>query len=88
MVKDQGALCDANVLFRPSQFAEETKRADRVVPWCIIWSVLGTALLGTSFLLTLMFCIQVLAVRFVRPHTQNLSSAGFWLLSTASSISI
>ena len=44
---------------RPAQFAEETKGADRVVPRGIVWSVVGTAVLGSSYLLTLLFCIQV-----------------------------
>lgn len=46
----------------PAQFAEETKRADRVVPWGIVLSVVGTAVLGFSYLLTLLFCIQARAL--------------------------
>ncbi len=48
----------ACVVRRPAQFAEETKRADKVVPWGIVLSVVGTAVLGFSYLLTLLFCIQ------------------------------
>lgn len=43
----------------PAQFAEETKRADRAVPWGIMWSILVTALLGFAYLVVLLFCIQV-----------------------------
>ena len=53
------ALCNRHSACRPAQFAEETKRADRVVPHGVVWSVVGTAVLGSSFLLTLLFCIQV-----------------------------
>ena len=44
---------------RPAQFAEETRKADRVVPWGIIWSVVAQAFLGMSYLIVLLFCIQV-----------------------------
>lgn len=44
---------------RPAQFAEETKKADKVVPRGIVWSVIGTAILGWTFLLSLLTCIQV-----------------------------
>ena len=56
-----------HALRRPAQFAEETKRADRVVPWGIVLSVVGTAVLGFSYLLTLLFCIQA-RFRAPRPH--------------------
>ena len=55
---------------RPAQFVEETKQADRVAPWAIVWSVLATAVLGSSFLFTLLFCVQV------RPPT---SHSPMWL---------
>lgn len=48
------------LLRRPAQFAEETKRADRVVPWGIIWSVVATAFLGMSYIVALLYCVQVL----------------------------
>ena len=60
---------------RPAQFAEETKGADRVVPRGIVWSVVGTAVLGSSYLLTLLFCIQVRykplasSICFPSPHS-------------------
>lgn len=44
---------------RPAQFAEETKKADRVVPQGIIWSVIATAFLGMSYILVLLYCVQV-----------------------------
>ncbi|EIE25063.1 amino acid transporter [Coccomyxa subellipsoidea C-169] len=42
----------------PAQFAEETKKADRAVPWGIMWSILVTAVLGFAYLVVLLFCIQ------------------------------
>lgn len=44
---------------RPAQFAEETKRADKTVPRAIILSVLVCGGLGFTYLLTILFCIQV-----------------------------
>ncbi|CAL8461967.1 g1498 [Coccomyxa elongata] len=42
----------------PAQFAEETKRADRVVGWGIVLSVVLSSIMGLAFLLCLLFCIQ------------------------------
>lgn len=44
---------------RPAQFAEETRRADRVCPWAIVWSVVCTAIFGLAYVLALLFSIQV-----------------------------
>lgn len=43
----------------PAQFAEETRRADRTVPWGIMLSIAVTAVLGFGYLVVLLFCIQV-----------------------------
>lgn len=43
----------------PAQFAEETKNADVAVPHGIVWSVVANFGLGLSYMLTLLFCIQV-----------------------------
>ena len=58
----EGRNQHAMLLCRAAQFAEETKRADWVVPWGIVLSVLGTAILGSSYLLTLLFCIPGVAL--------------------------
>ncbi|EIE25067.1 amino acid transporter [Coccomyxa subellipsoidea C-169] len=42
----------------PAQFAEETKRADRVVGWGIVLSVAASSVFGLGFLVCLLFCIQ------------------------------
>ncbi|KAK9902676.1 hypothetical protein WJX75_002307 [Coccomyxa subellipsoidea] len=42
----------------PAQFAEETRRADRVCPWAIVWSVVCTAIFGSAYVLALLFSIQ------------------------------
>ncbi|KAK9902829.1 hypothetical protein WJX75_007746 [Coccomyxa subellipsoidea] len=42
----------------PAQFAEETRRADRVCPWAIVWSVVCTAIFGLAYVLALLFSIQ------------------------------
>ena len=46
----------------PSQFAEETRKADRTVPQAIVWSIIACGVLGGGLVLVLLFCIQV------RPH--------------------
>ena len=46
----------------PSQFAEETRKADRTVPQAIVWSIIACGILGGGLVLVLLFCIQV------RPH--------------------
>ena len=52
-------MLPGGVLRRPAQFAEETRRADRTVPRAIVLSVLACGVLGFSYLLTILFCIQV-----------------------------
>ena len=47
------------VLSRPTLLAEETRRADVIAPYAIIWSVVTSAVLGMGFLLVVLFCIQV-----------------------------
>ena len=49
----------------PSQFAEETRKADRTVPQAIVWSIIACGVLGGGLVLVLLFCIQV------RPTTLN-----------------
>ena len=44
----------------PSQFAEETRKADRTVPQAIVWSIVACGVLGGGLVLVLLFCIQVL----------------------------
>ena len=43
----------------PSQFAEETRKADRTVPKAILWSIIACGILGGALVLVLLFCIQV-----------------------------
>lgn len=43
----------------PSQFAEETRKADRTVPQAIVWSIIACGVLGGGLVLVLLFCIQV-----------------------------
>ena len=43
-----------------SQFAEETRKADRTVPQAIVWSIIACGVLGGGLVLVLLFCIQVL----------------------------
>ena len=43
----------------PSQFAEETRKADRTVPQAIVWSIISCGILGGGLVLVLLFCIQV-----------------------------
>ena len=43
----------------PSQFAEETRKADRTVPQAIVWSIIACGILGGGLVLVLLFCIQV-----------------------------
>ncbi|KAK9909069.1 hypothetical protein WJX75_006719 [Coccomyxa subellipsoidea] len=42
----------------PTLLAEETRRADVIAPYAIIWSVFTSAVLGMGFLLVVLFCIQ------------------------------
>ncbi|CAL5222699.1 g5101 [Coccomyxa viridis] len=42
----------------PSQFAEETRKADRTVPQAIVWSIIACGVLGGGLVLVLLFCIQ------------------------------
>ena len=48
-------------LRRPAQFAEETKRADRNVPYGMITAVIWEAALGLAFTLAFLFCLPVRA---------------------------
>lgn len=45
-------------LCRPAQWAEETKRADRTVPWAIMISIVGTSILGLAYMISILFCIE------------------------------
>ena len=47
---------------RPAQFAEETKRADVIVPWGLVLGCALTGVMGFGYLLVLFYCIQVLSV--------------------------
>ena len=51
----------------PAQFAEETKRADKVIGWGIVLSVLASSMMGLGFLVCLLFCIQVSSQPLVAP---------------------
>ncbi|KAK9908831.1 hypothetical protein WJX75_003486 [Coccomyxa subellipsoidea] len=56
-----GTLC-AHFTFvgleTPAQWAEETKRADRTVPWAIMISIVGTSILGLAYMISILFCIE------------------------------
>ena len=47
------------VVCSPAQFAEETKRADRTVPWAIVLSLSLNAVLGILYILVILFCLPV-----------------------------
>ncbi len=51
----------------PSQFAEETRKADRTVPQAIVWSIIACGVLGGGLVLVLLFCIQVPLTAFRCP---------------------
>lgn len=44
---------------RPSQFAEETKQADKVVPWGIVLTTALNGTFGLAYIISILFCIQV-----------------------------
>jgi hypothetical protein len=43
---------------RPSQFAEETKQADKVVPWGFVIGAALTTVMGFGFVLVVFHCVQ------------------------------
>lgn len=47
------------VVCSPAQFAEETKRADRTVPWAIVLSLPLNCVLGVLYILVILFCLPV-----------------------------
>jgi amino acid transporter len=55
----------------PAQFAEETKRADKVIGWGIVLSVLASCIMGFGYLVCLLFCIQVSCQSLVAPYSMN-----------------
>ena len=55
----------------PSQFAEETRKADRVVPKAILWSIIACGILGGALVLVLLFCIQVSLTARPRQHVPS-----------------
>ena len=61
--------CDTSLCVKcsPAQFAEETKRADRIVPWGIALSLPLNFILGLCYILVILFCLPVSPVN-LRHH--------------------
>ena len=65
--------CDTPLCVKcsPAQFAEETKRADRIVPWGIALSLPLNFILGLCYILVILFCLPVSPVK-LRHHISGL----------------